>query len=96
MTQTKEMSDRDLNLALAELMNYPKSRFVPNYCTDAAASLEVQTAAIAKDTQKYINNLALIRLEMCIRLFTAVDVAVLILASPRERAEAAYITLQGQ
>ncbi|MEK4880159.1 MULTISPECIES: hypothetical protein [Paenibacillus] len=90
----QEMSDRDLNLALAELMDYPKNRFVPNYCTDPAASLEVQTKAIEVDHEGYLLNL----MDAVYGGYVAASsdrIAGLLTASPRERAEAAYITLQG-
>jgi hypothetical protein len=68
--------------------------------TDPAASLEVQTAAIVKDAEKYMRNLAAVRwvrqdaAEMTeLSLIGAAD---LHLASPRERAEAAYITLSSK
>ncbi|ASA22017.1 hypothetical protein [Paenibacillus donghaensis] len=73
-------------------------------CTDPAASLEVEKAAIAKDKTAYIKNL----MYVCWRgdyldyynlnddewvLLSAISD--LLTASPRERAEAAYITLLG-
>lgn len=63
----------------------------PDYCTDPAASLEVQTAAIAKDFTRYINELDTIVNPF--DLFSHVGIAALLTAKPRQRAEAAYITL---
>lgn len=74
------------------------------YCTDPAASLEVEKVAIEHDFDAYVQNLAIVKwgepdedVED-----TAVwnktmrySIAELLTASPRERAEAAYITLQG-
>ncbi len=75
-----------------------------NYASDPAASLEVQAKAIEVDADEYVQNLAIVKwgepdedVED-----TAVwnktmrySIAELLTASPRERAEAAYITLQG-
>jgi len=67
-------------------------------CTDPAASLEVQTAACAIDKEGYIRNIVLVKwgespiLYSSVSNSTAADIAC---ASPRERAEAAYITIQG-
>jgi hypothetical protein len=72
--------------------------------TDPAASLEVEKVAIEHDFDAYVQNLAIVKwgepdddIED-----TAVwnktmrySIAELLTASPRERAEAAYITLQG-
>lgn len=76
----------------------------PDYCTDPAASLEVQTAAIAKDAEKYVRNLAMLKWGdavdpeevsewPCINIQAVGD---LLNAKPRERAEAAYITLSSK
>jgi hypothetical protein len=75
----------------------------PFYCTDPAASLEVEKIAIEHDFDAYVQNLAIVKwgepdddVED-----TAVwnktmrySIAELLTASPRERAEAAYMTLQ--
>lgn len=93
MIMVKEMSDRDLNIALAELMDYPKNRFVPNYCTDPAASLEVQTKAIEINPREYVRNLQELKWECSFSGISMKRIADLLTATPRERAEAAYITL---
>ncbi|MEK4479532.1 hypothetical protein MKZ23_08875 [Paenibacillus sp. FSL R5-0876] len=76
---------------------------VPNYCTDPAASLEVQTAATKVNAKVYVDTLYDIRLtnegytpEIAIgeSTYSHDGVVYLFDASPRERAEAAYITLQ--
>jgi hypothetical protein len=110
MTQI-QLTDQRLNRALAELMGWkelveyddgaiygfpPDDRWsnrVPNYCTDPAASLEVQIKAIEADHKNYILNLT----EIVGAQHPTLDlyIAALLTASPRERAEAAYITLQG-
>lgn len=80
---------------------------LPDYAGDPAASLEVQTAAIAKDDEGYVRTLYTVQA----RAKTGMNInpndikhwphmsisiiAILLSASPRERAEAAYITLQG-
>lgn len=121
----KDMTNSELNRALAELMGnkigrkvdygfkpeydrdviaLPNDRykFIPDYCTDPAASLEVQTAAIARDRDDYLNNLTGVvtgyypkSINWDIEWENDV-IAQLIQATPRERAEAAYLTLQGQ
>ncbi|WP_340011769.1 hypothetical protein MHI32_01505 [Paenibacillus sp. FSL H7-0690] len=72
-------------------------KYVPDYCTDPAASLEVQTAAIKENYIKYVSTLCDIldgeSDEMSGEL-SPEAVADMLTASPRERAEAAYITLQ--
>jgi hypothetical protein len=96
----QEMSDRDLNLALAELMDYPKNRFVPNYCTDPAASLEVQKAAMKANPALYCDTLdRLVNPKFCEgkgEYWHETEVYGLIDVRPRERAEAAYITLSSK
>jgi len=71
---------------------------VPNYCNDPAASLEVQAKALELNYKAYIDHLDEFvntdELTICSEpSYRAI--ASLLLASPRERAEAAYITLQG-
>lgn len=66
----------------------------PDYCTDPAASLEVQAKAIEVDHESYLFNL----MDVVYGGYVAASserIAGLLTASPRERAEAAYITLQG-
>ena len=67
---------------------------VPNWSSDPAASLEVQTKAIEVDHKTYIKNLAA-QTNGSRSTFDGV-VAELLNASPRERAEAAYITLSSK
>ncbi|MBW4083596.1 hypothetical protein [Paenibacillus sp. S150] len=72
----------------------------PDYCTDPAASLEVQTAARKIDPEGYALNLANQIQNSMIRKITdpyyGTLVAAMCDASPRERAEAAYITLSSK
>jgi hypothetical protein len=72
----------------------------PFYCTDPAASLEVQTKAIEVDAELYLKTLSAIvygttydKVEEY-DLIALIEVKHLLLSSPRERAEAAYMTLQ--
>ncbi|MGW8439938.1 hypothetical protein ACWGXJ_02880 [Paenibacillus sp. S33] len=72
---------------------------IPNYCNDPAASLEVQAAAIELDRVAYVNNLY----EACYEfkrvkdsVWDEINIAFLLNASPRQRAEAAYLTLSSQ
>ncbi|MEK5419404.1 hypothetical protein [Paenibacillus sp. FSL L8-0708] len=80
---------------------------VPNYCNDPAASLEVQTKAIEANKLIYLN--ALLSLvspgediqfglggSMEVVGYNIDGTSAMLNASPRERAEAAYITLQGE
>ncbi|OME58202.1 hypothetical protein BSK59_08440 [Paenibacillus odorifer] len=77
---------------------------VPDYCTDPAASLEVQAKAIADNKLIYLN--ALLSLvspgediqfglggSMEVVGYNIDGTSAMLTASPRERAEAAYITL---
>lgn len=69
--------------------------YAPAYCTDPAASLEVQTAAIAKDQSEYFTQL--LELKGAILHYSLfVALRAVALATPRERAEAAYITLSSK
>lgn len=65
----------------------------PDYAGDPAASLEVQTKAVEVDHKNYIMNLT----EIVGAQHPTLDlyIAALLTAKPRQRAEAAYITLQG-
>ncbi|WP_081752195.1 hypothetical protein [Paenibacillus sp. 1-18] len=121
----KDMTDQQLNRALAELMGYsvkisrnfhylilkgdsksgPKWtedmawEEAPNYCADPAVSLEVQAAAINKDEEGYIRNWLLNKYGKSVMAYTAVSLgtaAEIANSSPRERAEAAYMTLSSQ
>lgn len=67
----------------------------PDYCTDPAASLEVEKKAIEVDYKAYLKNMQKLRWNRSSSRLSLWDAANLMLASPRERAEAAYITLQG-
>ncbi|OKP91395.1 hypothetical protein [Paenibacillus sp. P32E] len=129
MTQVKEMTNPELNRALAELMGYSIYHYdkdveencyymlvdptgdyqqldrkteaeawadAPDYCTDPAASLEVQTAAIAKDKEAYIRNWLLCKYGKSITYYTSVSLPVaaeIADSNPRERSEAAYMVL---
>lgn len=71
-----------------------------NYASDPAASLEVQAKAIEKDSKEYIRNLSIVKWnedpldsEGDWDGVTIEGVAELLTATPRDRAEAAYITL---
>ncbi|KAA1180673.1 hypothetical protein [Paenibacillus sp. B2(2019)] len=73
--------------------------WAPDYCTDPAASLEVQAKALELNYKAYIDHLDEFvntdELAICSEpSYRAI--ASLLLASPRERAEAAYVTLQGE
>ncbi|ADO59789.1 hypothetical protein [Paenibacillus polymyxa] len=66
--------------------------FVPDYCTDPAASLEVQAAAVAENYEEYVYNLnGVIYKEYECMTFKVISA--MLTATPRQRAEAAYMTL---
>jgi hypothetical protein len=109
MTQVKDKTDQQLNLALAELMGYTVDKRRPgrvlkgnmsslptDYCNDPAASLEVQAKALDLNTAAYIHHLDFRVIPSgCRDKWGYDEVKALLNASPRERAEAAYITMQG-
>lgn len=67
---------------------------IPHFCSDPAASLEVQAKAIEVDYFNYFTNL--LTLKGVLLSPSILDAyKAIALASPRERAEAAYITLKG-
>jgi hypothetical protein len=79
--------------------------YCPDYCTDPAASLEVEKIAIEHDFDAYVQNLASVKWgepdddvedTTVWNKTMRKSIADLLTASPRERAEAAYITLKGE
>ncbi|AIQ69486.1 hypothetical protein [Paenibacillus graminis] len=68
----------------------------PDYCNDPAASLEVQTAACKVDGERYIWELAIIQGWVGGKIISRKEGVRIATATPRERAEAAYITMQGE
>ncbi|MNW28146.1 hypothetical protein D3C74_49610 [compost metagenome] len=71
----------------------------PEYCTDLDDSMRVQAKAIEVDRVAYVNNLY----ETCYEFkrvkdsaWDEINIAFLLNASPRQRAEAAYVTLVNQ
>ncbi|MEK5417056.1 hypothetical protein [Paenibacillus sp. FSL L8-0708] len=76
---------------------------MPDYCTDPAASLEVQAKAKEVDAKMYVWNLSIVKWKDAVEpeeidgweSINLEDIGDLLTASPRERAEAAYMTLQG-
>ncbi|WP_340398006.1 hypothetical protein NST50_14010 [Paenibacillus sp. FSL E2-0202] len=128
MTQV-QMTDHQLNRALAELKGYTVYHYdkdVPERCYyllvdptgdystierpteaiawldapwftgDPAASLEVQAKAIEVDAQKYVRALQDTKYAESAANLGLIRVSGLLTASPRERAEAAYITLNSK
>lgn len=127
-----QMTNAELNRALAELMGYSVKRSnnkfrlhlpentsgwtynseesawedAPDYCADPAASIEVQAAAIAANKVGYLNNLlSLVSPGEDIQFglggsmevvgYNIDGTSAMLVATPRQRAEAAYMTLQG-
>ena len=67
--------------------------YAPDYCTDPDASLEVQAKAIGVDENVYFTKL--LTLKGVILSPSLLDTyCAIALATPRQRAEAAYMTLQ--
>ncbi|WP_146753345.1 hypothetical protein [Paenibacillus polymyxa] len=69
--------------------------------SDPAASLEVQAKAIEVDAERYVKNLANstganVHWDGCEGNMSPTGVAWMVSASPRERAEAAYMTLSSR
>ncbi|MFC7560574.1 hypothetical protein ACFQY3_18945 [Paenibacillus farraposensis] len=100
MIDMLDMTNQQLNVALAELTGFPADKLTPNYCNDPAASLEVQAKAIEVDAEGYVNKLTTI-VDACIFwssdcCMDPIGVTWLMTATPRERAEAAYMTLSSQ
>ncbi|OMD69170.1 hypothetical protein BSK48_16980 [Paenibacillus odorifer] len=112
MTQVQNKTNQQLNMVLAELMGWKNIEghagdylhdsgrwlrsHIRDYCTDPAASLEVEAKAIEVSADRYVSNLdALVNPEPIQEGWGNHEIARLLTASPRERAEAAYITLQG-
>ena len=96
MTQVQDMTDQQLNVALAELTGFPIDMVVPNYCNDPAASLDIQAAACKIDKSAYIGNLSYVMLGKSVAYLEAVSLelaADFCTATDRQRAEAAYTTL---
>jgi hypothetical protein len=63
---------------------------IPHFCSDPAASLEVQAKAIEVSAGEYVINLQKV-------VYTGninETISALLNATPRERAEAAYLTMQ--
>lgn len=75
----------------------------PDYCTDPAASMEVQAAALKFNTVEYVRNLAISTWGEAVDEDEVLEwsgigmdhIGDLLDAKPRERAEAAYITMMG-
>lgn len=71
-------------------------KFIPDYCTDPAASLEVQAKALKECPAEYIHELGVVMWGRVYGDLPYYRIAEMLNATPRERAEAAYITLQGE
>jgi len=104
MTQVKEWTKERLNIALSKLMGRTEPTavmvnydMISKYCEDPAASLEVQAKAIEVSADKYVSNLdGIINPIAMQNNWRNHEIAHLLTGSPRERAEAAYITLSSK
>ncbi|KAF6576558.1 hypothetical protein JDW19_02490 [Paenibacillus polymyxa] len=65
----------------------------PDYCTDPAASLEVQAKALKECPEEYIQELLEIVCGIVYVDTPSYRIAELLAATPRQRVEAAYMTL---
>ncbi|QNR65363.1 hypothetical protein IAQ67_15825 [Paenibacillus peoriae] len=106
--ELKRMSHSDLDMILSQLLNYiPLSNsydayhdrwgIYPKYCINVEDSLYVQNHALNVDRNLYVNNLY----SVCYGFekdkelpWDILNVAHLIQATPRQRVEAAYLTLK--
>lgn len=103
MTEVSKMTDAELAHHIWYFTSWPGRLpgSVPKYCTDPAASLEVQAAAIAKDARWYKYRLAVvtsgfdrIKYHAPLAIYGPDMVDLMLTATPRQRAEAAYMTLK--
>lgn len=69
------------------------SLYAPKYCSDPVDSLKVQEAAIETDVAPYVSYLHKIITGIEEEFYSDVEVADMLTATPRQRAEAAYQTL---
>lgn len=106
--ELKSMSHSDLDMVLVQLLNFiPLSNsydayhdrwgIYPRYCTNVEDSLDIQSHALNLDRSLYVNNLYFV----CYGfekddelLWDSLNVAHLLQATPRQRVEAAYLTLK--
>lgn len=101
MSELQWMLDQHLNIALAEITCFPINKLTPDYCNDSAASLEIQALAIAKNAINYLANLSEViepdepgyQQEGELIAYTLEHTIKMLVATPRQRAEAAYMTL---
>ncbi|MBY7736300.1 hypothetical protein [Paenibacillus polymyxa] len=107
MIDMLDMTNEHLNIQLAKIMGNVKMDVaavfyghVPQYCTNPFASLEVQARAIELDAEGYVLNLSNQVAESLLRKTTSPYYGTLVSrmlnVSPRERAEAAYMTLSSK
>lgn len=105
MTEVSKMTDAALNRALAERLEpsmeswnegwFPGCEIIPDYCNDPAASLEVQAAAMDKNEIGYMAHLTYRTGHDYHVGLTHETAASMLRATPRQRAEAAYMVLKG-
>ncbi len=100
LSSVRAMSDDDLRLELGNELGktewYLSFEFLPDYCKDTAASLEVQAKAIEIDDDLYVRELGRVRGERYAEYYKTSSIAKILNASPRERAEAAYLTFKNR
>ncbi|MET1174393.1 hypothetical protein [Paenibacillus amylolyticus] len=90
-----KMTDQLLNQALAQLTDYEnlENYDEPCYSYEPAASMEIQEKAIKINPELYVRSLGEIVSGWAAEKYKWSTVANLLTATPRQRAEAAYITL---
>lgn len=101
LANVKDMADKQLNQELAELTSYEgmDQYDEPCYTYEPAASLEIQEKAIKSDPNGYVKNLANV---VETNIFwdgmegnmSPEGISWLLDVTPRQRAEAAYMTLR--
>ncbi|MGO4952006.1 hypothetical protein [Paenibacillus sp. DRB1-1] len=105
----KDMTDQQLNIALDVLLGAKVDRGRPgnvlknnysvsptDYCADPVASLEVQAKAMDMDEIGYMANLVFRTGHSYSEGLNYETAADMLRATPRQRAEAAYMTLSSQ
>ncbi|MGG4500412.1 hypothetical protein [Paenibacillus polymyxa] len=106
MIDMLDMTDQQLNLQLEILLGAKEDRYrkgnvikgtysvsPKDYCADPAASLEVQAKALKECPEEYIQELQEIVCGIVYVDAPSYRIAELLAATPRQRAEAAYMTL---
>ncbi len=97
----KDMTNEHLNIELSKLLGKTEKNatqinygHICDYCTDAVTSSELQEKIIGIDTERYVRNLGGVVSDWKNEKYKWNTVAKLLTATPRQIAEAAYMTLR--